>query len=202
MLNPKYSAYTPYFSYTKRCATLKKMKKLILIFLIYTSSCNGQNKISKIENREKTQLKFELAKTEFVIMTFNTKWHWTFKNGKTSELTQLELIEIENILKIAINENNETQRNELIKHNKNYPKYQRTETGYELKLSGYRRQYVPIINKKGQKEIWINFFCDDIENDDWKNKIITVEDGGNCYYNIKINLNTKKYYELEINGNA
>ncbi len=28
---------------------------------------------------------------------------------------------------------------------------------------------------------------------------INGEDGGNCYFNIKINLNTKNYYDLDIN---
>ena len=177
------------------------MKRLIFIFLILISSCNGNKKTDKIVSGEKTQPEFKLAKSDFVILTYQTKWYWIFKNAKPTELTQSELIEIENILKTLVKENNEAQKTSLIEHNKNYPDNQRTTSAYELKLDGFKRQYVPIINDKGQKEVWINFFCDDTGAEEyWKTEIMIVDDGGNCYYNLKINLDTKEYYELRING--
>ena len=176
---------------------MKIVKVLIFIILISISSCNGTKKnTSEIKSSEKTQTEFKLPKSDFVILSLKTE------NIKSAELTQSELIEIEEILKIAIIENNEEQKIGLIEHNKKYPKYQQTETGFELKLDGYKRQYVPIINEKGEKEVWINFFCDDFGTDNWKTEIVLVEDGGNCYYNIKINLKTKEHSELGINGNA
>ncbi|MDX6748070.1 hypothetical protein SHK09_14835 [Polaribacter sp. PL03] len=179
------------------------MKVLIFLILMSILSCNGTKKnTSEIKSVENTQTEFKLTESDFVIMTFNSEWYWIFKNAKPTELTQSELFEIEEILKIAIIENNKNQKIGLIEHNKKYPEYQQTETGFELKLDGYKRQYVPIINEKGEKEVWINFFCDDFGTNNWKTEIALVEDGGNCYYNIKINLKTKEYYELGINGNA
>jgi hypothetical protein len=35
-----------------------------------------------------------------------------------------------------------------------------------------------------------------------ENKMFGVEDGGNCYFNFKINLITKKYFDLGVNGVA
>ena len=35
---------------------------------------------------------------------------------------------------------------------------------------------------------------------DWKNKMIDISDGGECYWNIKINLTINNYYELNVNG--
>ena len=29
-----------------------------------------------------------------------------------------------------------------------------------------------------------------------------VDDGGNCFFNVKVNLNTGQYYDLMVNGNA
>jgi hypothetical protein len=188
----------------QRCTTVKNkiVKALIFIILISISSCNGKKYTTEINQTENTQTEFKLAESDYVILPFNSNWHWVFKNVKPTELTQSELIEIEEILKIAIIENNKDQKIGLIEHNKKYPKYQWTETGYELKLDRFKRQYVPIINDKGQKEVWINFFCDGFGADNWKTEIVQVEDGGNCYFNIKINLETKEYYELGINGNA
>ena len=194
--------YTPISS---SCTTVKRkiVKALIFLILISISSCNGTKKnTSEIKSTENTQTEFRLTESDFAILSFNAEWHWIFKNVKPTELTQSELIEIEEILKTVILENNKEQKIELIEHNKKYPEYQQTETGYELELDGYKRQYVPVINEKGEKEVWINFFCDGFGADNWKTEIVQVEDGGNCYYNIKINLETKEHYELGINGNA
>ncbi|WP_299316759.1 hypothetical protein [uncultured Maribacter sp.] len=54
------------------------------------------------------------------------------------------------------------------------------------------------VNYSGVKEVWI-IFCSTTASDKWRTNIVAVEDGGNCYFNIKINLNTKKYYDLDIN---
>ena len=58
-----------------------------------------------------------------------------------------------------------------------------------------------MVNNKGEKVIWINCFCNDC-NKNWKKEIIIVKDGGDCYFNLKINLMTKKYYDFLINGNT
>lgn len=158
------------------------MEKLIFIFLILISSCKEVTKTQDIENNEKTEPKFELAASNFVILTYQPKWHWTFENAKPTELSNSELIEIENIIKKAIKENNEIQKS-------------------EVKFNGYKRQYVPIINNKGQKEVFVNFFCNDFGANNWKTELVQVEDGGNCYYNLKFNLVTKTY-KLEINYNV
>lgn len=178
------------------------VKALIFIILISISSCNGTKKATEIESTENTQTEFKLAESDFVILPFNKDWHWIFKDVKPTKLTQSELIEIENILKIAVKENNEKQKINLIKHNQEYPKNKWKETGFEIKLKGKKRQYVPVINEKGEKEVWINFFCEDWESDNWKKDLMHVLDGGNCYFNLKVNLTNKTYSELGINGYA
>ncbi|MGY5353441.1 hypothetical protein [Wenyingzhuangia sp. IMCC45467] len=179
------------------------MKVLIFLVLISISSCSEtKKKTTKIKQTENIQTEFNLTESDFVILSFKTDWYYIFKNVKPTELTQSELIEIEKVLKTVIVDNNNQQKIRLIEHNKKFPKYQQTETGYELKLDGYKRQYVPIINEKGEKKVWINFFCDNFGADNWKTEIVEVLDGGNCYYSIKINLKTKQYYDLRINGSA
>lgn len=87
-------------------------------------------------------------------------------------------------------------------HHKEYPDNPWTETGFELETKGYKRQYVPVINSDGQKDTWINFFCAEWRSENWKSSIIIVDDGGNCFFNLKVNLATKMYSELYINGYA
>ena len=170
--------------------------------MISISSCNRTKNTTEIKSIENTQTEFQLSESNFVIMPFNKDWHWIFENVKPTELTQSELIEIENILKIAVKENNEKQIINLKKHNEEYPKNKWSETGFEIKLKGKKRQYVPIINEKGEKEVWINFFCNDWKSDNWRKDLKLVHDGGNCYFNLKVNLTNKTYSELGINGYA
>ncbi len=68
-------------------------------------------------------------------------------------------------------------------------------------LSAYRRQYVAVVNAQGQKEVWINFFCS-FFNTDWKHHVLIVDDGGVCFFQLRINLSTRNVSELIPNGVA
>jgi hypothetical protein len=67
-------------------------------------------------------------------------------------------------------------------------------------LSAYKRQYVAAINGKGQKEVWIGFYCQVPK--DWRKSKILVEDGGACYLRLWINLTLRKSSKLYDNGVA
>ena len=63
----------------------------------------------------------------------------------------------------------------------------------------YSRQYVATIDKNGDKLVWIQFICGDISETEWKTKIVIVADGGDCVFNLKVNLKEKKYYDYNQN---
>ena len=67
-------------------------------------------------------------------------------------------------------------------------------------LPSYKRQYICVIDKKGDKIVWVNCFCS--EQAYWKTKVVSVEDGGRCYFNLKINLTKKMKYDVMVNGVA
>jgi hypothetical protein len=69
-----------------------------------------------------------------------------------------------------------------------------------INLEDYKRQYVAIINENGEKEVWVNCFHNEYKNSDWKKEIIQYYDGGNKFFNVKINLTKSEYYGLWING--
>ena len=184
------------------------MRILILsIVLISLSACKSTKENSSTEKevtQEVTIEEFNLPTSEYVILPFDSTitWYHLFDGAQKTDLSNLELNEIEKIIETAIQENNLQQNDQLIQHNKSYPDNQLTETGYELKLEGFKRQYVPVINSKGEKEIWVNFFCSDWNTEKWKSGIFMVHDGGNCDFNLKVNLTTHTYRELIINGYA
>ncbi|WP_162819777.1 hypothetical protein [Kordia sp. SMS9] len=141
---------------------------------------------------------FPLAKTEYTILPFSENRGYYFKNVKEATLSTKELIEIEELLQKMIVAHNSAQAKALVKYNKENPLYQEEETGDELETNGFKRQYLPVINAKEEKEVWINFFCKVPKNLNWKTAAFSTMSGGNCYYRFKINLSTKEIYELQI----
>ncbi|MGB3776776.1 MAG: hypothetical protein WA960_00350 [Tunicatimonas sp.] len=179
------------------------MRHLTFILLISITACNEQTKKADQNIDKQTEnFHFQVPDSTYVILAFKSDWCWIFKDAKPTTLSENELFEIEKIIKQAIKENNEQQLERLEMHNKEYPDNQWTETGFEMETSGFKRQYVPVINNNGQKEIWINFFCDDWGSENWKSEIMEVSDGGNCYFELKVKLETRTYSELSINGYA
>lgn len=132
-------------------------------------------------NKETHQSKSPLLPDTSIIaiLPLDTQLHWIFNSGKTVELTADDLVKIEMLLQQCIDE------------------YKFEKTNFIIDLTRYRRQYMAAINSKGEKEVWINCFCEN-----WKTSAVLVVDGGNCFFNLKVNLATGNYYELSINGES
>ncbi|SHM11339.1 hypothetical protein [Mucilaginibacter sp. OK098] len=70
-------------------------------------------------------------------------------------------------------------------------------------LEKYARQYFGLINGKGEKIILLNCFWDEnIKKDgaDWVNEFYHVYDGGNYYWEAKVNLATQKLFDFGVHG--
>ena len=104
-----------------------------------------------------------------------------FKKAKEASLSEVEIRQIESIANKGIEEYNK------------HTKWEKIDLDYKVQL-------VPVINQKGEKEVWINGFCDDER--DWRKIIVSIRDGGNCFFQMKINLSKKKCYDVGINGEA
>ena len=67
----------------------------------------------------------------------------------------------------------------------------------------YRRQYVGFTNDRGDHIIWANFVWDDEINDvRMADDVVLTRGGCGHFWHIKCNLNTKKVYGLEVNGDG
>ena len=69
------------------------------------------------------------------------------------------------------------------------------------KLVEYRRQYAGIV-ENGRKKIYANFFCKTAQITDWKMNPVAVEDGGDCFFQIKFDVEAGTFSNLYINGNS
>jgi hypothetical protein len=186
---------------------MKKQFLIIISALIYLISCNSENKTRSIESETKDDVQeiinVDTNNISIIKLDSSNNWLHIFENQQTTSLSQNELVDIEQILLKCLREYNVNQKKEFEKLNKEHPEWNLKVSDFTIELSGYRRQYYAILNEKKEKEVWINCFCSN-QNPDWKkdNSPVLVLDGGNCYFNLKINLTTKKYYDLMVNGNA
>lgn len=64
----------------------------------------------------------------------------------------------------------------------------------------YMRQYLGII-EDGEQIIYANFFCT-IHDIDWRNELVFVSDGGDCFFSVKYNPTSKEFFDLSVNGEA
>lgn len=176
----------------------KQVTILIFFLLIYFTSC--EQTITKSKNKEQ-QFAYTIDTSIIAILQFDTANYWIFKDSKPTDLTSDDLQKTETILKNCIKSYNTEQekRYDLIK-DKN-PTYKVDKKRFIIDLGRYKRQYEAVINSKGEKEVWVNCFCRTY-NSNWKSEQVVVEDGGNCYFNLKINLTTGQYYELMVNGDG
>jgi len=82
-------------------------------------------------------------------------------------------------------------------------------------LNEYYRQYVCFIDINGDSIVYINAACTiDIQmiidksnkvhriRDDWQHHLLNVEDGGDCYWSVYINLTKNRYFRFSVNGIA
>jgi len=69
-------------------------------------------------------------------------------------------------------------------------------------LTDYFKQCIAVKNKNNEREVWINMLCKPKDFDEMNYFIIEVHDGGDCYFNVKLNLDKGEYYELIVNGDA
>jgi hypothetical protein len=166
----------------------------ILTFITVTSAtfaANGQVLNNKVTDKNKsfasTNLNYDSSKMAIIEVSKKSKWPFD-STFSPSALTQKELAIVDSFLSVSVQDYNSS----LDKDHKQW--------GIDLKNRNYRKQLMVAKNKNGQKEVWVNCFCAVTDNYAWRTNPYEVEDGGNCYFNFKVNLSLNKYYNLMVNG--
>jgi len=146
------------------------MKQLAFIFLLLCQLGFSQNAIP--------------VRKSGIIFTEDYKYY-AFDYFKRFTPSSQEIQSLEKILKSNI-------QNKFIRRN----------------LGKYKRQYIGFYNIQGERVILINFLWKgwtdyDFEGNEiqtWKKEWMEIQDGGNHYWKIKYNPDTKSFYEMNVNG--
>lgn len=181
------------YQYVSNRALRTENEKINAQYLIYRDSTQRlQKKFEEQMLRYNVELKGTkdsetfraLPNSDFAIIPFNEEWHWIFKDGKATDLSIKELNDLESIIQKTINQHND-----------------KASARWKLNPEGYKRQYIAILNESGEKEVWINFFCETFWTEEqWRNHPNEVDDGGTCFFNLKVNLNKRTSSDLRINS--
>lgn len=118
---------------------------------------------------------------DYSFFTYDTAfYHHVFPREMISyDLTNEDLIKVESILKSCVKE-----------------------TDLEFKLTDYFKQCIAVRNKNNEREVWINLLCNPRDVQKLRYFIIETNDGGDCYFNVKLNLDKGECYDLRVNGDA
>jgi len=164
------------------------------IFIMVLTSCKWQSKQtdSKIDNV------FSAGDTLNTLLTDTIETNLITKNKPLWTPTKAQVDQIDSILIKAIMDTLEITNND-----------------FEIKnTNGFYKQYICYLDNSGDLIVFVNAFChlhyapvDSVDKViwktfDWKNKLLVVNDGGACYWSIRINLTRKKYFDFFVNGQA
>lgn len=168
---------------------LYNMTKLSLAILIFILAACGQNKPSTktFETTTSQQLNFDTGKIAILPVDTN---HFLFENATAAPLTNQDLKSIGRLLSASVQTHNSKQDTA-----KEFNEF--------IDLGKYRIQYVPFINSKGEKKVYVNAFCSyygNFNSTGWKKYLVSVDDGGSCFFHLTINLTKDIYEEFYTNG--
>lgn len=146
------------------------IKFIILSILIYTTLFAQEIEVTLVGSK---------VTDTSLIAVLKTEKYWGFKGLESSNLNINEIEICETLLKDTIRKYNEE--------------------GAKIDLKQYHRQYFAAVNKNRDKIVIINCFCEKPALN-WKEEFCDIDDGGDCYFKLKINLTQNKIFELDING--
>lgn len=150
------------------------MKQLLFVLLLSVLNVYGQ-----------------IDKNDIVMEKLDDVSKLFITNDKKAQFYSLSNEEVEKI-KVEVEKEFELHKNEI------EPKRRK-----DYLLDDYIKQYVGFIEKNGDKVIFINGLCNNIEDvESLKNQVYIVFDGGYCFFQIKIDAKTMKCLSFSFNGFA
>lgn len=172
------------------------MKLIVFFFLISL----GYNAFSQDTARGKNVPE---KKNGYIIFPYDAskpvfKAIFSEENVVKADLNKDEIEQVDVLLKKCIdnfNLNQEFEYNRMLEVDSSTSKSE-----FFINLATYQKQFVPVINQAKQKEVWVNAFCYMKGSDKWQKELIKEEDGGKCFFNVKINLASKNFYNFSVNS--
>jgi hypothetical protein len=182
------------------------MKYFIIIGFFCLIACKHPDKKTQI-NTPKPSLSLDTSRYAILKFDKDSDQYVFGKNAKPATLFDADIVKIEDLISKRVSEYNRIEKDSAISITKRLRKKSHDPNfvwngDFVKNPSEYYKQLIPINNSKGEKEVWVNCFCDTSEKSYWKKSIVMVNDGGSCFFQLKINLTKNIVYNFFVNGVA
>ena len=191
------------------------MKNLLLIGLavLMIVACNStEDKAKKSADKNPLKVTDPLANldpqyleqdtVDAIFIPYNpSTMQWLGEDLKPTMFYMEDLDTLNFIIKVCVGNYNLEQVDHYNELTKEHPDAEYNIDDFVIRLSRYARQYVPYINKEGDRIVWINCFCLEA-GEDIPGEVVQVKDGGNCYFSLKVNISKMEYFDFHVNGSA
>lgn len=165
------------------CVYTHRLMKHIILLITFLCAQSGSHAIGFRFKMTDTP---QIDTNRYAILPF-TKSRDSFifdKDFKAAPISSKEIKMIEKIIAVTVKEYNKGKGTPISNPGK------------------YYKQLIAVTNTKGEKEVWVNCFCTAAEKKYWHKGVVMVLDGGPCFFNLKINLNTNTVMNWTVNGLA
>lgn len=184
------------FARLRARAIIVSRLSIVLVISIATYGCSRQTDHGTADSVSSAP--FDTS--TIAIIPYDSIKHLQFIEGRQAVVTKAEVAELNNLFSRCVSGFNVGAEKNYIEDKKKFPGDQLKKDSYVLAIDRYKRQYIAVINEKGEKVVWINCYC---SNEAHVSKDVEIVlDGGNCYFNLKVNLTDKKCSEFSVNGEA
>ena len=180
----------------------------IIILLVTISGCtrtndSSQAMVDKVDTLIVTD-NIVLDSLDFNILKYDTSYHYIFPNEfKGTDLSEKEVKECEALLVAYIaNYNTGEARRRFDEVTRENPDLKFNLDDFTIDLKDYGRQFIAGISDNGTKIVFVNCFCEPEKFNSRNKELVFVSDGGNCFFNFKVNLTEKKIFDFMENGVA
>ncbi len=138
-------------------------------------------KLKITERSIKDEYAINSLDSSYAFFTYHPNYYDFFSEKvKPYSLKKNDILAINDLLELCISENN----NRITHH-----------------VNSYTKQCVAVTNANNEIEIIVYCNCKD-NSKGYHFQIISVQDGGDCHFSVKLNLTKRKYSQLYINGSA
>ncbi|TGE28830.1 hypothetical protein [Hymenobacter metallicola] len=173
------------------------MRAAVIVCLILISGCNSQEGKIKLKVPTATtsihEQETKITLTDFAVIP----------NFQPNPVSVAELNQVDALLRACVTEFNKAAEADYADMQKAHPEIPFRKENYVIDLARYRKQLVVNVNSQGAKIVWVNCFCgDEADFPYWKKRIVDVTDGGNCFFNVRLNLTKGTWEDLRTNGVA
>lgn len=147
---------------------------------------------------------------DYALLAFDASDAWLTehvfsKEYKAAELSEVELRLTDSLMEAFLATYNKEEVPKILKrYMEQKPKDKAELSWFSIDLKLYKKQYIAVLNAKGEKEVWANCFSKAIEEriefTDWKKIPVRVSGGGANFFNLKVNLAQRTIYDFKVNS--